>query len=129
MQELRKLGLPAKAKGDTYIKDWVLKSSGWSIAGAYYSRLDGVDLEVCQVILTIDQDSHILVLRKVPFKKTDADVPEVTQWFPIDIADAEGDGHVDVILEADAYENHWFEVVSLRQGSAKTVFSGLGYYL
>lgn len=129
MQELRNLGLPAKAKGDTYFKDWVLKSSGWSIAGAYYSRPDGVDLEICQVILTIDRNSHILVLRKVPFKKTDADVPDVTQWFPIDLADAEGDGRMDVILEADAYEDHWLEVVRVESGSAKTIFSGLGYYL
>jgi hypothetical protein len=129
MQELRKLGLPPQAKGDTYFKVWDSKQSGWSIAGAYYSRLDGVNLEICQVLVTIDQKSRILVLRKLPFKKANADVPDVTEWFPIDLADAEGDGHVDVILEADAYEDHWLEAVRVRPGSAKTVFSGLGYYL
>jgi hypothetical protein len=34
-----------------------------------------------------------------------------------------------LFLEGDAYENHWLEVVRLRDGTAKTIFSGLGYYL
>ncbi|HTC49009.1 MAG TPA: hypothetical protein VK722_16915 [Candidatus Aquilonibacter sp.] len=53
----------------------------------------------------------------------------VTQWAPVDIADVEGDGHEDVILEGDAYENHWLEVVSVHDGVIQTIFSGLGYYL
>jgi len=41
----------------------------------------------------------------------------------------DGDGHMELILEGDAYEDHWFEVVSVKDGSFKTIFSGLGYYL
>ena len=99
------------------------------MAAAYYSRLLGTDLELCQVIVVIDRTSQVLVLRQLPFQQTDADVPTVTQWFPLDLADVEGNGQIDVILEGDAYENHWLEVVSVRDGAAETIFSGLGYYL
>ena len=67
--------------------------------------------------------------RKLPFQKTDVERPAVTQWSPIDLADVDGDGQVDVVLRGDAYEDHWLEVVSVGQGSSRTVFSGLGYYL
>ena len=129
IHELRQLGLPAKANGQTYFTVWESTSSGWSMAAAYYSRPVGPDIELCQVIVTIDQSSHVLLLRKLPFQKTDVDVPAVTQWSPVDLADADGDGQVDVILEGDAYEDHWLEVVSAHHGSPQTVFSGLGYYL
>ena len=39
------------------------------------------------------------------------------------------DGQVDVVLVGDAYEDHWLEVISVGNGTAKTIFSGLGYYL
>ena len=39
------------------------------------------------------------------------------------------DRHLEVVLEGDAYENHWFEVVRIHDGSFKTIFTGLGYYL
>jgi hypothetical protein len=57
------------------------------------------------------------------------DVPDVTTWSPVDVADAEGKGQVDVILEADSYENHWIEVDRVQDGSSHAVFSGLGYFL
>ena len=129
ISQLRQLGLPAKANGEIYFTVWESTQSGWSVMEAYYSRSVGSDIELCQVIVVIDKSSRVLVLRKLPFQKTDADVPRVTQWSLIDLADADGDGQVDIILEGDAYENHWFEVVSVSNGSAKTVFSGLGYYL
>jgi hypothetical protein len=53
----------------------------------------------------------------------------VTTWSPIDLADVDGDGRVDVILEGDAYEDHWLEVDTVQDGSSRTIFSGLGYYL
>jgi len=81
------------------------------------------------VIVIVDQSSKLLVLRELPFTKTDIDKPDVTSWSPLDLADAEGDGNVDVILSGDAYEDHWIEVISVKNGSAKTIFSGLGYYL
>jgi hypothetical protein len=71
----------------------------------------------------------MITLRKVPFQKTDQDVPTVVEWVPLDLADANGDGTEDIILEGDAYEDHWLEVVSVMGWSAETIFSGLGYYL
>jgi hypothetical protein len=56
-------------------------------------------------------------------------VIQATSWSPVDVADAEGKGQVDVILEADSYEIHWIEVDRVQDGSSHTVFSGLGYFL
>ena len=128
-RELRRLGLPAKANGQTYFTAWKSTASGWSLAAANYVRSAGSNIELCQVIVVIDQSSHVLMLRKLPFQKTDVERPAVTQWSPIDLADVDGDGQVDVVLRGDAYEDHWLEVVSVGQGSSRTVFSGLGYYL
>jgi hypothetical protein len=127
--ELHRLGLPAKANGQTYFTVWKSAHSSWSVAAAYYSHTVGSDLELCEVVVIVDESSHEVVLRKLPFQKTDIDVPAVTQWAPVDIADVEGDGHEDVILEGDAYENHWLEVVRVHDGVIQTIFSGLGYYL
>ena len=129
VNELRRLGLPANADGQTYFTTWKSTASGWSLAAANYLRLAGSDVELCQVIVIIDHSSRVRVLRKLAFQKTNMDVPAVTQWSPIDLADVDGDGRVDVILQGDAYEDHWLEVVSVGQGSPRTVFSGLGYYL
>jgi hypothetical protein len=127
--QLRQLGLPANAEGKTYFTVWESTQAGWSVAEADYSRLAGSDIELCRVIVLIDKSSHVLRLRKLPFQKTDADVPAVTEWSLMDLADADGDGQVDVILEGDAYEDHWLEVISVHDGAIKTIFSGLGYYL
>jgi hypothetical protein len=53
----------------------------------------------------------------------------MTQWSPIDLADVDGDGRTDVILQGDHYEDHWLEAVSVGQRFPRTLFSGLGYYL
>jgi hypothetical protein len=82
-----------------------------------------------QVILAVDQTSRVILLRNVPFQKTDVDVPVVTTWSLVDVADVDGDGQVNVIFEADSYENHWFEVDPVQDGSSHTIFSGLGYFL
>lgn len=127
--ELHRVGLPAKAIGETYFAVWKSAHSGWSIAEAYYSRSVGSDIELCEVIAVVDESSHVIVLHELPFQKTDVDKPAVTQWALVDLADVEGNGQEDVVLEGDAYENHWLEVIRVQQGSAKTIFSGLGYYL
>jgi len=127
--EMRRLGLPADAGGETRFDIRKSVVSGLLVAGAVYSHTVGDDLEICEVIVMIDKDSHVSVLRKLPFQKTDIDVPKVTTWNLIDLADVDGDGQIDIILEDDAYEDHWLEVVSLHNGSPQTVFSGLGYYL
>lgn len=127
--ELERQGLPAKPPGDLYFKVWKSDRVGWSLAQAYYSRLVGSDIELCEVIAVIDSNAKVTVLRKLPLTKTDADVPTTTDWSLLDLADTRGNGDVDVILVGDAYENHWLEVISVKNGSAKTIFSGLGYYL
>lgn len=129
ISQLRKLGLPAKANGKTYFTVWESMPEGWSVAEADYANLVGGDLELCRVIVRIDKNSQVAVIRKLPFQKTDSEVPAVTEWSLLDLADADGDGQVEIILQGDAYENHWLEVVSIRNGSPKTLFSGLGYYL
>jgi len=53
-------------------------ASSWSLAEADYSRTVGLDLELCRVIVILDQSSNVVVLRKLPFKKTNVDVPAVT---------------------------------------------------
>ncbi len=116
IRELRNLGLPAKANGQIYFTVWESSSLGRSIAEPYYSRAAGSDLQLCQVIVAIDNSSKLLVLRNLPFQKTDVDVPSVTQWSLIDLADIDADGQMEVILEGDAYENHWLEVVRLQHG-------------
>jgi len=77
----------------------------------------------------MDPNSGTIVLRKLPLTKTDVDVPRVTTWKLLSLADADNDGQPDIILEGDAYEDHWFEVVVIDHRSAQTIFSGLGYYL
>lgn len=129
MRELQRLGLPANAKGITNFKVWESTRGGLLVATADYHKVVGSDIELCEVVVTIDGDSHVVVLRELPFQKTDADVPKVTQWSLVDLADVDGDGKVEIILEGDAYEDHWLEVISVQNGSAKTIFSGLGYYL
>jgi hypothetical protein len=127
--ELRRLGLPAKAKGRTYFTVWQPTGLDWSLVEAYYDHFEGSDVTLCQVIAIIDQNSHVSVLRKVPFQKTDADKNTVTTWSPLDLADVNADGQIEVILEWDTYEDHWIEVVGMRDGSFRTIYSGLGYYL
>jgi hypothetical protein len=129
VHELQQLGLPAKAPGETYFTVWQSDRVGWSLTQAFYSHRSGDNIEVCEVVAVVDQKGHVTVLRKLPLKKTDVDVPDVTEWTPLDLADTRGEGQVDIILVGDSYEDHWLEVISVGNGSAKTIFSGLGYFL
>jgi len=38
--------------------------------------------------------------------EADADAPDITECSLVDIADVDGSGQPDIVLEADAYENH-----------------------
>jgi len=127
--KLRALGLPAKAKWQIHFTVWQPVGVDWSLVEAYYDYTSGSDLSICELIAIIDKDSQLSVLRKVPFQKTDADKNTVTTWSALDLADVNSDGQIEVILEGDAYEDHWIEVVGMTDGSFKTIFSGLGYYL
>jgi len=127
LREMRQIGLPTN--GEREVHYTVMESnSGWSLMMANYEHVAGSKVAICQVIAA-RRGHEFHLLRKLPLKTTDADVPEVTRWFPLDIADVDGDGSVEVVLEGDEYENHWLEVISLDDGSFQTVFSGLGYYL
>ena len=77
----------------------------------------------------IDPSSQVSVLREVRRQQIDIAVPKITMWSLLDLTDVDGDGLPDVILQGEAYENHWLEVHSLRTGSPRMIFSGLGYYL
>ncbi len=129
IREMRRAGLPAEADKHVFFTVLEAQTSAVSLAAGNYSRVSGTDLTLCQVILVIRQNETPRVIKKVRFQKTDADVPRVTTWSLVDIADVEGIYEPEFVLEADAYENHWFEVISLEGGTAKRIFSGLGYYL
>ena len=129
VRDLHRIGLRPKAAGETYFRIFKSSDSGWSVADASYSRLVDSEAELCGVIALVDRGLHTTVLRKVPFQKTDTDKPTVTQWSLIDLADMEGTGDQEILLKGDEYENHWLEVIDVHDGTVKTIFSGLGYYL
>ena len=129
VREMRRLGLPARAEKDIYFTVWQPSSTKWLLAAADYGQANGSDLMLCQVIVVIGPSGRVQPLRKVQFQKTNADKSTVTTWFPIGIADVDGDGQLEIIMEGDAYENHWFEVDQMQGGSFRKIFSGLGYYL
>jgi hypothetical protein len=128
VQQMRLLGLPKGGEHEVHFK--VLRSSGLSVMQGAYDHLNGVELTFCEVVVVADANGGVHVLRKVKLRKAaNVDVVDFTTWSPVDIADTDGNGQLEVVLEGEAYEDHWFEVVSLQNGSFKTVFSGLGYYL
>lgn len=127
--ELRHLGLPAKTNGWTHFTEWKVARAGWSLAVADYSNTKGSELDLCEVVSIIDHSGHETVLHAMPYHKTNIDAPDVTAWAPVDIADVERNGQNEVVLEGDAYEDHWFQVVRVQDGTARIIFSGLGYYL
>jgi hypothetical protein len=130
VKQLEKAGMPVNAKSDEiYFTVWQPKQANWLAAEAYYSRNIGSVLQLCEIVAIVDQSNRVTILRKLPWKETNNEVPEATTWSLIDIADTRGGGKLDIILEGDAYEDHWFEVISFQDGTAKTIFSGLGYYL
>lgn len=129
LREMRRLGLPAKAEKDIYFTVWQPSSAKWFLAAADYGETSGNDLMLCQIIVVVHPGGRVQALRNVPFQKTNADKPTVTTWFPMGIADVDGDGQLEIIMEGDAYEDHWLEVDKMQGGFFRKIFSGLGYYL
>lgn len=129
LEEMHGLGLSANRDRDVYFTIWKTKRGGWTLAQGIYDKSTGTVLRICQATLIIGDGLQPIVLRRLPFQRTDADVPTVTTWSPVDLADVDGDGRIEVVLRADAYENHWLEVDSVLDGVARKIFSGLGYYL
>ena len=126
--EMRRLGLPRRAEREVH---FILKStSGLSVMKGAYDHLDGLELTSCEVIVVADATGGVHLLRRVPLRKSEnVDTANFTTWSPVDIADVDGDGHSEIVLRGDAYEDHWLEVVSVTGGQFKTIFSGLGHYL
>lgn len=79
VRELRHLGLPENAGGKIYFRVWKSELFGWSLGLADYSHVTGDVLSISEVVVLISPDLHVTVLRKLPFRKTDADVPDVTE--------------------------------------------------
>ena len=105
-------------------------SPAWTVVEASYWHAAGDKAMTCELVGIVDSGSRLHVLRKLPCQETDADVPTTTSWALLDVADVNGDGKNEIVLEGDAYEDHWFEVISVGDDfSPKTIFSGLGYYL
>ena len=129
IRELRRLGSPAVDDKRATFTVWKSRPSGWSVAEASDTSPVGSAFAFCQVIITIDPSSQVSVVREVRRQQIDEAVPKITTWSLLDLTDVDGDGLPDVILQGDAYENHWLEVHSLRTGSPRMIFSGLGYYL
>jgi hypothetical protein len=128
LRELRRIGLPSQ--GDQEVTYTLIESqSGWVLMSAHYDHSDGSDVDVCEVVVALDQAANLHILRSVKLQKTNNDVSDLTSWSPLDIADVDGDGQAEFVLRGDAYEDHWIEVVKIQGESEKTIFSGLGYYL
>jgi hypothetical protein len=126
--ELQRLGL--NITNGVNFRVLASNAAGLTVAKAAYFSSKGTSLWTCEVLVVFTEPSKLHVLREVRFQETDADVPTVTTWSPIDISDVNGDGRYEIILEGDAYEDHWLEVLSVADDlSTKTIFSGLGYYL
>jgi hypothetical protein len=129
-RELLRLGMQAVQLKSVYYRVWNSSSGGWSLAEATYSETHGSDLRLCEVLVLFKTPSELHIVHEVRFQKTDADAPTVTTWSPFDIADVNGDGKDEIVLEGDAYEDHWLEVFSVGDGlETKKIYGGLGYYL
>jgi hypothetical protein len=127
--ELRRLGLSVPG-GETHYVVWVSAFEKWTLAKASYDRVHGPEIEECEVTAIFRNPTELHIVRELRCQKTRIEVPTLTNWSPIDIRDVTGDGRDEVVLEGDAYEDHWFEVISVGDDlSTKTIFSGLGYYL
>jgi hypothetical protein len=131
LAELLKLGLPASHKSEVFFRVLESPGSGWSLMSAVYSHEHDGKADLCEVVAVSEGSGELRTIRRLPIKTTDADVPDATTWEPLDITDVSGDGKIEFVLQTDAYEDHWLEVVApdSNGGAFKTVFSGLGYYL
>jgi len=100
--ELRRLGLPAKAKGRIYFTVWQPTGLDWSLVEAYYDHVEGSDVTVVSGDCDHRPEFSCVRAAKGAFQNTDADKNTVTTWSPLDLADVNADGQIEVILEGDA---------------------------
>jgi hypothetical protein len=127
--EMQRVGFPPGETKGIGFTVWQLPVGNGSLVMGHYDLKVNDEVNLCAVIMLIDAKARMHVLREVPYQKVDADVPDVTTWYPLDVVDVDGDGHLEIVLAGEAYENHWIEVDTLENGVPRTIFSGLGYYL
>ena len=127
LKEMHQESLPQRDDHEVFFSVLTSAPTGWLLLEANYEHVKGDELMLCQVLAVVDPDKQLHLLRKVPYQKTDADVPKVTTWSTVDIVNV--NGQQEFILEGDAYEDHWFEAIEMHNGNSITVFSGLGYTL
>ncbi len=99
--------------------------AAWRVLEATAGLKDGDDVSVSQVVAVLGPNSQFTILHRTKASLSD----DATVWTALDIADADGDGQVDIILRGDAYEDHWLEVFRLENGVWKIAYAGLGYWL
>ena len=129
IREMRRRGLPKPRARRVLFTVWGVPASSWFLVAADYTNVSGSVASICEVILLVGPALEVTVVRAMPFQRTDADVPTITTWQMVDLVDVDGDERPELVLEGDAYEDHWLEVVRIEDGSVKTIFSGLGYSL
>lgn len=127
LERMHHIGMPGAEDKTVVFFAMRSKKTGWSLVQASLEAAKGSNLNVCFVVAAIDPGGRFHPLREVPFQTTGAEVPTVTVWSAIDIADL--NGQQEFILEGDQYEDHWFEAFSVRDGAPELDFAGLGYYL
>lgn len=129
VERLHQLGLPSNAPGQIRFTVWKPSTPHWLLAEAYYDHIVGESVTLCQILAIVNYDSKLSPIKEVPFQKTDANKNTVTTWSFLDLADVDGSGKLSLVLEGDAYEDHWVEVDKIGGESVEVIFSGLGYYL
>jgi hypothetical protein len=128
--QLTAIGVPAAAQRGIYYSIYQPSSAPWKLVEATYLRYKGDILTECQVLAVLGTDSVPHVLHKASCTKNDVDKPVFTEWSLLDVADVNVDGRVEIILEGNAYEDHWLEVIRLREDlTPEIIYSGLGYWL
>lgn len=129
VDRLHKLGLPSNARGQIRFTVWKPSTPHLLLAEAYYDHIVGESVTLCQILAIVNYGSKLSPIKEVRFQKTDADKNTVTTWSFLDLADVDGRGELNLVLEGDAYEDHWVEVDRIDGESVEMIFSGLGYYL
>lgn len=127
-EELLKAGLPARE--ERVFVDALRVRPEWTVVHAYHHAVSGERISVASVVLMVRDDGTRVVLRTQRFVRASLDGPSAAKLhFVLDVTDLDGDGAAELVLDGEAYEAHWLEVFTFREGKWRASFSGLGYSL